>query len=181
MNSDQRKAFLEGEEGRYARATMDCSFKAVMANERVRLAIIRDFIGRQDIVATKPLSTALPKLRRIDQTQRHQDFVCEFQDGSKCLLEMQVTKQSGWNNRAFFHASYTFIDQLQKGGNWESLYPVIAINFLNFKTGLITKPGTFENRFKLIDTLNYAVVLPQIDMTFLELPSVQLPLLINDI
>ena len=63
----------ELEEGRYARATMYSTFKMVLHNARVRLAMIKDFTGRHDIVSAESMSTALPKIRLRGQTQRDQD------------------------------------------------------------------------------------------------------------
>jgi hypothetical protein len=61
------------EEGRYARATMDCAFKAVMQNAEVRLALISDFLGRDDIVSTEPYLSAVPSIRRSGRTQKYRD------------------------------------------------------------------------------------------------------------
>jgi predicted transposase/invertase (TIGR01784 family) len=162
------------EKGRYARATMDCAFKAVMQDAEVRLALISDFLGRQDIVSTEPYISAVPEIRRPGRTQKYRDFVCEFKDGTKCILEMQVRRHNGWDHRAFFLSCYTFVDQLQRGADWDTLLPVVAINFLNFQTGLITKPGIFESRFMLVDVIDPRVTLPHLDMRFVEFPRVKL-------
>ena len=170
----------ELEEGRYARATMDCAFKAVMQNAEVRLALISDFLGRDDIVSTEPYLSAVPSIRRSGRTQKYRDYVCEFKDGTKCILEMQVRRHDGWTKRAFFLSCYTFVDQLQRGKDWDTLLPVVAINFLNFKTGLINEPGVFESQFRLVNALNPKVMLTHLDMRFIEFPCVRLKKLGED-
>ena len=179
MSVNKEKALLE--KGRYARATMDCAFKAVMQDDEVRLALISDFLGRNDIVSTEPYVSAVPSIRRPGRTQKYRDFVCEFKDGTKCILEMQVRRHDGWTHRAFFLSCYTFVDQLQRGEDWDKLLPVIAINFLNFKTGLISRSGVFESQFRLVNTMNPKIVLPHLDMRFVEFPCAKLKELREDI
>lgn len=72
------------------------------------------------------LKDSFPPLERHSQL----DVVCRLTNGSYALVEVQVAPQNYWDNRALSYAAAFYGNQLKRGGDWEKLEKVIAINLL---------------------------------------------------
>jgi predicted transposase/invertase (TIGR01784 family) len=58
------------------------------------------------------------------------DLICELDNGQFVLIEVQVQSQDHWDSRALAYAAGFYGNQLKRGGRWEDMKQVIAINIL---------------------------------------------------
>lgn len=72
------------------------------------------------------LISAFPIPERNSQV----DLLCELQDGSLILAEVQVIPQNFWDQRALAYAADLYTRQLKVGSQWSDLKKVICINIL---------------------------------------------------
>lgn len=97
------------------------------------------------------------------------DVYCKSDDGSVFIVEMQLSKQSHFVNRAIYYVARALVDQGIKGNEWDyRLCPVYGVFFMNFK--LPELHGKFRTDAKLLDTESHEQVSNLIHMTFLQLP-----------
>lgn len=167
-------------ESRFARATLDSSFKAMLSDAEIQMSFLKAFTGRNDIVEVHPVSLAVPALApeyvkgKGQLSQRHMDFACRLENGDFFIAEAQIKRETTWDARALYYAAGVYSQQLKAGAPWTMLRNVVGINILDHDTGLLTKAGDYQRHYKMVDILHPELTMPYIQIMHFELPRVLL-------
>ncbi len=151
---------------RFARATLDTSFKHMLMDDEDRAPLLSFLTAFTDInvVSVNHYTSALPVLRRdLDEKQTFLDLACHDDKGRYFLVEVQVKEQKYWNPRALYYAAGVYSQQLNEGAPWKALEPVIALNILDHDRETLP-PGHFKRDFQLLDRAHLSELKEGIDI-----------------
>ena len=124
--------------GRYAQLTVDFIFKKAFASEEDKellIALLNVFLAE---VLKHPIEDVRIKNPYIQgQTQTARDSVldihCVDAEGSKFIVEMQVSPQKHFIKRAAYYSCMSIVNSGPKGGDWDFNFPnTYSLNFLDF-------------------------------------------------
>ena len=175
---------LDKDAPRFAKATLDTSFKYMLEDKEVQLSFLRAFTDRDDIVDVKQYPISVPPLKPNKKNggrraQRHMDFACRIEDGDIFIAEVQVAREEAWDQRALYYAAGVFSQQLDDGDPWKFLQNVIGINILAHDTRTLPE-GDFEKHYVMHDKLHPEQEhWPYLQIRQFELPRVNLDALPN--
>ena len=117
----------------YVNIMLDGGFKAVFGDKQVAMDFINAALeGEHKVMDITYLDKELvPEL--IDERTVIFDLLCEDEDGSKFILEMQNCPQRYFFNRGFYYICRMISRQGETGRDWKyELLPVYGIYLLNF-------------------------------------------------
>lgn len=117
----------------YVNIMLDGGFKAVFGDKQVAMDFINAALeGEHKVMGITYLDKELvPEL--IDERIVIFDLLCEDEDGSKFILEMQNCPQRYFFNRGFYYICRMISRQGETGRDWKyELLPVYGIYLLNF-------------------------------------------------
>ncbi len=117
----------------YVNIMLDGGFKAVFGDKQVAMDFINAALeGEHKVMDITYLDKELvPEL--IDERTVIFDLLCEDEDGSKFILEMQNCPQRYFFNRGFYYICCMISRQGETGRDWKyELLPVYGIYLLNF-------------------------------------------------
>lgn len=117
----------------YVNIMLDGGFKAVFGDKQVAMDFINAALeGEHKVMDITYLDKELvPEL--IDERIVIFDLLCEDEDGSKFILEMQNCPQRYFFNRGFYYICRMISRQGETGRDWKyELLPVYGIYLLNF-------------------------------------------------
>ena len=117
----------------YVNIMLDGGFKAVFGDKQVAMDFINAALeGEHKVMDITYLDKELvPEL--IDERTVIFDLLCEDEDGSKFILEMQNCPQRYFFNRGFYYICRMISRQGEIGSEWKyELLPVYGIYLLNF-------------------------------------------------
>ena len=117
----------------YVNIMLDGGFKAVFGDKEVAMDFINAALeGEHKVMDITYLDKELvPEL--IDERTVIFDLLCEDEDGSKFILEMQNCPQRYFFNRGFYYICRMISRQGETGRDWKyELLPVYGIYLLNF-------------------------------------------------
>lgn len=117
----------------YVNIMLDGGFKAVFGDKQVAMDFINAALeGEHNVMDITYLDKELvPEL--IDERTVIFDLLCEDEDGSKFILEMQNCPQRYFFNRGFYYICRMISRQGETGRDWKyELLPVYGIYLLNF-------------------------------------------------
>ena len=117
----------------YVNIMLDGGFKAVFGDKQVAMDFINAALeGEHKVMDIIYLDKELvPEL--IDERTVIFDLLCEDEDGSKFILEMQNCPQRYFFNRGFYYICRMISRQGETGRDWKyELLPVYGIYLLNF-------------------------------------------------
>ena len=117
----------------YVNIMLDGGFKAVFGDKQVAMDFINAALeGEHKVMDITYLDKELvPEL--IDERTVIFDLLCEDEDGSKFILEMQNYPQRYFFNRGFYYICRMISRQGETGRDWKyELLPVYGIYLLNF-------------------------------------------------
>ena len=117
----------------YVNIMLDGGFKAVFGDKQVAMDFINAALeGEHKVMDITYLDKELvPEL--IDERIVIFDLLCEDEDGSKFILEMQNCPQRYFFNRGFSYICRMISRQGETGRDWKyELLPVYGISLLNF-------------------------------------------------
>lgn len=117
----------------YVNIMLDGGFKAVFGDKQVAMDFINAALeGEHKVMDITYLDKELvPEL--IDERTVIFDLLCEDEDGSKFILEMQNCPQRYFFNRGFYYICRMISRQGETGRDWKyELLPMYGIYLLNF-------------------------------------------------
>ena len=117
----------------YVNIMLDGGFKPVFGDKQVAMDFINAALeGEHKVMDITYLDKELvPEL--IDERTVIFDLLCEDEDGSKFILEMQNCPQRYFFNRGFYYICRMISRQGETGRDWKyELLPVYGIYLLNF-------------------------------------------------
>ena len=120
---------------RFADPRVDFAFKRAFGTERYKDAtinLLNSIIPDHDIKDVTFLNTEIIG-DTSDSRKSYIDVLCEDNDGTKFIVEMQKAKQSNFRQRAVFYASKVISMLPPQGNSWDyGMPPSYVIAFLDF-------------------------------------------------
>ena len=97
------------------------------------------------------------------------DVLCRDQKGTQFIIEMQVAKTPGFEERAQFYAAKAYINQMNVGGKYQDLKEVIFIAITDYV--MFPNKSTWKSDHVTLDKKTYEQDLKAFSFTFIELPK----------
>jgi len=102
------------------------------------------------------------------------DVLCRDQSGTQFIIEMQVAKTPGFEERAQFYAARAYINQMHVGGKYQDLKEVIFIAITDYV--MFPNKPVWKSSHVTLDTKTYEQDLKAFSFTFVELPKFTKPI-----
>jgi len=97
------------------------------------------------------------------------DVLCKDQDGVQFVIEMQVSKTPGFEERAQYYAAKAYTSQMYTGGKYKDLKEVIFIAISNYT--MFPKKEDWKSSHVTLDIKTQEQDLKAFSFTFIELPK----------
>lgn len=97
------------------------------------------------------------------------DVLCRDQKGTQFIIEMQVAKTPGFEERAQFYAAKAYINQMNSGGKYQDLKEVIFIAITDYV--MFSNKSTWKSDHVTLDKKTFEQDLKAFSFTFVELPK----------
>ena len=97
------------------------------------------------------------------------DVLCKDQDGVQFVIEMQVSKTPGFEERAQYYAAKAYTSQMYVGGKYKDLKEVIFIAISNYI--MFPKKEDWKSSHVTLDIKTQEQDLKAFSFTFIELPK----------
>ena len=157
---------------KYIDPKTDFAFKKLFGKKRnkdlliaIINAVLKNQLHRPVVDVTIVPSNLDPEIRT--KKQSYVDVLCHDQDGCPYIVEIQMVKETGFERRAQFYASRTFVDQMDK--DYRNLKQVIFLSFLN--SIIFPNKSDYKSEHITIDKNTGENNLDLISFTFVELPK----------
>ncbi|MEO0447384.1 MAG: Rpn family recombination-promoting nuclease/putative transposase [Verrucomicrobiota bacterium] len=164
---------------RFINPRTDLAFKKIFGSEGSKPILI-SFLnamlhaGEPEIVDLEILDPySIPRLEGMKDS--YLDVRSQLRSGETVLIEMQVLNVAGFEKRVLYNAAKEYANQLERGTDYESLNPVIALTITDFI--LFPEPDMQNrviSRFALIEKEEF-IEYPNgdVELVFVELPKFQ--------
>lgn len=97
------------------------------------------------------------------------DVLCRDQKGTQFIIEMQVAKFSGFEERAQYYAAKAYINQMNEGEKYQDLKEVIFIALTDYV--MFPHKATWKSDHVTLDKKTHEQDLKAFSFTFIELPK----------
>jgi len=124
--------------GKYAKLTLDFTFKKAFASEEDKdllIALLNAFLERKlaypitDVLIKNPYIQG----QTIDSRGSILDIRCQDAANNSFIVEMQMSKQAYFFKRSLLYSSQSIVSSAKKGEGYDFNYPnVYSLNFLDF-------------------------------------------------
>ena len=157
--------------GRYARILLDYWFKRSFGSERWKRLLI---LFLQEIIPERTIE----ELTFVSQEHLNPspekkgiriDVECVDKDGTRFVVEMQLTPQYDFYQRAVFNSTFAIQQQMEKGSSGYDFPPVYFVGLLDFSLHKNSDRVLF--RYDLRERENRELMTDRIQYVFLELPN----------
>ena len=152
----------------------DVSFKRIFGTERnkdILIDMLNDVLVLNDhakIVDLSFIKTSQdPEIAY--KKQSIVDILCQDQNGSRHIVEMQVARQVGFEKRAQYYAAKAYSSQMNAGDEYADLKQVIFLAFTNHI--LFPNKQSFKSDHVILDKHTQEHDLKDFSFTFVELPK----------
>lgn len=157
--------------GRYANVLMDRWFKRIFGwapAKRLMQLLLQNLIPERSITELSfgPQEHINPIDRKKDIRL---DVQCRDKDGNLFIVEVQLSEQSTFYERAVFNSSLVIREQLSSGSSDWGFAPVYFIGIVNFSIHKGSNRVLY--RYRLRETESLETMTDRIEYIFLELPN----------
>ncbi|MFI4984166.1 MAG: Rpn family recombination-promoting nuclease/putative transposase, partial [Rickettsiales bacterium] len=150
----------------------DVAFKRIFGTEKHKdllIHFLNDILSNEDKIEDVEFLKTFLDPEAASKKQSIVDVLCRDEKGVRYIVEMQVARSSGFEERAQYYAARAYVDQMKKGGAYEGLKRVIFLAITDFvmfpnKAGYISDHVTLDKKDKEHD-------LKAFSFTFIELPK----------
>ena len=129
--------------GKFMNPFTDVGFKHLFGREvskELLLELLRVILGNERKVKSISLLNKEKIPKSLNQKVIIYDILCEDEDGTKFIVEIQNQYQDYFLDRALYYLCRMIDEQGLRGSAWNyEIYPVYGIFFLNFKIAPLTK------------------------------------------
>jgi predicted transposase/invertase (TIGR01784 family) len=152
----------------------DAAFKKIFGSEQnkdILMHFLNDVLGsfrEVPIVEIDFLPTILQPENREKKTSLI-DVLCKDAQGTKYIIEMQVTKARGFEKRAQYYASKVYGNQANIGDEYHALKEVIFIAIADCV--IFPNKPHYKSDHVILDKVTYEYDLKDFSFTFIELPK----------
>ncbi len=160
---------------RYAKPTVDIMFKKVFGSVENKSCLISFLTGllKLEILNLQILNSE-PAIEGLTAKGVRMDVLAELKDKSKVNVEIQVTDRHDTQSRSLYYWSKLFSANLSRGGEYESLTPVISVFITSYKW--FEQDDQYLHKFVLKEqTSNQPFLVDKnlLGLYFIELPKFQ--------
>lgn len=159
---------------RYLNPKNDIAFKRIFGTEKNK-DILRDFLndildkkGSDKIVEITFLNPVQDPFVLVEK-KSIVDVLCEDQQGSRYIVEMQVANVKGFEKRAQYYAARAYCNQVKAGEPYHDLKEIIFLAITNFV--MFPDKRHYLSRHVLLDQVSLEHNLKDFSFTFIELPK----------
>ena len=157
---------------KYLNPQNDIAFKKIIGSEKnkdILIAMLNAVLKNQIHKKIKSVIFLSPyqEPEAAAKKQSVVDVLCKDQDGCKYIIEMQVAQRAGFEERAQYYASKAFIQQAEKGGEYQDLKEVIFLAFCNFS--IFPRKKDYKSEHVTLDKKTYERDLDKLSFTFIDL------------
>ena len=96
------------------------------------------------------------------------DVKAKDEKGNQFIVEMQVAEFDFFTKRILYYTAQSYVEQLDKGVNYNRLRPVYFIGILEF---IISENTNYYNRHRVMDVETKEQIFEDIEFNFIELPK----------
>ncbi|WPX96584.1 Rpn family recombination-promoting nuclease/putative transposase [Candidatus Bandiella euplotis] len=157
---------------KYLNPRNDIAFKKIFGTEKnkdILMHFLNDVIereGKKEITKVRLLNPMQhPEL--IGKKQSVVDVLCEEEDGTQYIVEMQVAKVGGFEKRAQYYAAKAYSSQAEEGYNYDHLKEVIFLAITEYE--MFPKKKGYKSVHYTLDKKTYERDLKDFSFTFIEL------------
>jgi predicted transposase/invertase (TIGR01784 family) len=149
---------------------VDFAFKKLFGSEEnkdILISFINAVVSKEDqvidIVLLNPYNNKEHQLDRLSIL----DIKATDEKGRQYNIEMQITDQVYYNQRALYYWSRLYTSQLQEGDAFGDLKKTISINVLNFD--YFNEESNYHNVFKILHAESHKSYFEDLELHFIEL------------
>ncbi len=159
---------------KYLNPRNDIAFKRIFGSEKnkdILIHFLNDVIeteGKKEIKNVTLLNPVqLPEM--IGKKQSIVDVLCEDEDGTQYIVEMQVAKVAGFEKRAQYYASKAYWLQPESGDGYDHLKAVIFLAIREYS--MFKDKDKYKSVHVILDNKTHERNLKDFSFTFIELPK----------
>jgi len=158
----------------YMDISIDVIFKRVFgrrANKPLLIAVLNEILDEINIVDLDYLSPEMTGFDRDSKNSR-MDLRVKTDTGYELIIEMQVSNQGDFKDRAVYYASLPILEEIESGEDRYRLTPRYTISILHFSLEHIPSPhweNEFRARYALREQVTAEKLSEAINLVFIEL------------
>lgn len=149
---------------------VDFAFKILFGtkeNKDILIAFINAIVDEKDQIEDLILLNPYNNKEHSTDKLSILDIKATDKNGRQYNIEMQITDQVYYNQRALYYWSRFYTSQLHEGNSFSDLKKTISINVLNFN--YFDNEPTYHNIFKLLHVDSHKNYFEDIELHFIEL------------
>lgn len=158
---------------KYADLLNDEVFKLVFGQESskdVMIEFLNQVISDRTIVHVDFMDKEMHPGRRNSKGAVY-DLLCETDDGSKVIVELQRRKQDSYAERMLYYSMHQILRQVEAGENSFDFCPVYVISILNFTLEQNAGIPDVRTVYRLYEERYDRLLTDRVTYIFLELPK----------
>ncbi len=153
---------------------VDFAFKKIFGNDKAKdilISFLNAILGLDEKHKITEVTIMNPYQAPSVQSLKYSylDVKCKDINKIEYVIEMQILPAKGFDKRVIYNASKAYVNQLESGGGYLGLKPVIAISILDFILFKDFKHYLSCHRIK--ETITNKSYLDEIRYYFVELPK----------
>ena len=148
---------------------VDFAFKKLFGSEEnkaILIAFINAILPENEPIAAVELLNPYNQPSRVGEKLSILDIKAVDKQGKRYNIEMQVTDQVHYNQRALYYWAKLYSEQLMQSNPFSDLNKTISIHILNFN--YFDEPH-YHNAFKILNTLTHKCYFEDLELHFIEL------------
>ena len=158
---------------KYADLLNDEVFKLVFGQESskdVMIEFLNQVIADRTIVDVDFMDKEMHPDRRESKGSVY-DLLCETDDGSKVIVELQRRKQDSYAERMLYYSMHQILRQVESGESSFDFCPVYVISILNFTLEQNAGIPDVRTVYRLYEERHNRALTDRVTYIFLELPK----------
>ena len=157
---------------RYLDPKNDIAFKKIFGTEKHKdllIHFLNDILGNEDKIIDVEFLKTYQDPEAASKKQSIVDVLCKDEKGVRYIVEMQVAKSAGFEERAQYYAARAYVDQMKKGGLYEGLKRIIFLAISDFI--MFPNKAGYKSDHVTLDKKSNEHDLKAFSFTFIELPK----------
>ncbi len=158
---------------KYADLLNDEVFKLVFGQESskdVMIEFLNQVIADRTIVDVDFMDKEMHSEKRGSKGSVY-DLLCETDDGSKVIVELQRRKQDSYAERMLYYSMHQILRQVESGESSFDFCPVYVISILNFTLEQNAGIPDVRTVYRLYEERHNRLLTDRVTYIFLELPK----------
>jgi predicted transposase/invertase (TIGR01784 family) len=159
---------------KYLNPRNDIAFKKIFGTEKnkdILIHFLNDVIEKENKkeITNVRLLNPVQHPEVIGKKQSVVDVLCEEEDGTQYIVEMQVAKVGGFEKRAQYYAAKAYASQPESGETYDHLKEVIFLAITEYD--MFKDKDGYKSVHVILDNKTHKRDLKDFSFTFIELPK----------